>query len=246
MGKTSIVSRLNLPGRLGWVTMELPGVLTLLYTLFALSPAHDPRNLPWQARAMAAMFATHYAHRAVAAPLFLNPSMAPIHVLVWAAAACFQVLNGVGVGGWLARYGEGARGEYWDARSTAALGVGAALWAAGLLGNWYHDEALRALRRPRVARDAEGKEVVEQPPRYSVPEAGLFRWVLYAHYSTEWVEWIGFWVFGGLRACGPARTFVVNEVASMLPRAVNGKKWYVEKFGEERVGGRWAVIPGIV
>jgi hypothetical protein len=195
---------------------------------------------------MAAMFATHYAHRAVAAPLFLNPSMAPIHATVWAAAGAFQVLNGVGIGGWLARYGEGARHEYWDARSTAVLAAGAAAWAAGMLANWWHDEALRALRRPRREQGADGKTVTVQPPRYSVPEAGLFRWVLYAHYSTEWVEWVGFWVFAGLGACGPARAFVVNEVASMLPRAVNGRKWYVDKFGAERIAGKWAALPWIV
>jgi hypothetical protein len=246
MGKTSITSRLNLPGRIGWVTMEIPGTISLLYTVYALAPNNNPRELPWQALAMAAMFATHYAHRAVAAPLWLNPSMAPIHVSVWAAAAAFQLLNGVGIGAWLARYGAGADAEYWAGRNSAVLLAGAALWAAGLLANWYHDEALRALRRPRVVRDGEGKETREQPPRYSVPEAGLFRWVLYAHYSTEWVEWIGFWAFGGLGACGPARAFVVNEVASMLPRAVNGKAWYVEKFGAERIGRRWAVIPWVV
>ena len=246
MGKTSITSRLNIPGRLAWLTMEIPGTLSLLYTVFALAPDNDPRNLPLPAQAMALMFATHYAHRAVAAPLLLNPSMAPIHATVWAAAAAFQVLNGVGIGAWIARYGDGARQGYWDARGGAAMAAGAALWGAGMLANWYHDEALRALRRPRRGRDAEGKEVVERPPRYSVPEAGLFRWVLYAHYSTEWVEWFGFWVFAGLGACGPARAFLVNEVASMLPRAVNGKRWYVEKFGEEKIRGKWAVIPCVV
>jgi len=81
--------------------------------------------------------------------------------------------------------------------------------------------------------------------KYKVPEKGLFAYVLYAHYLTEWIEWIGFWIFAGA-ACGPAATFVVNEVLSMLPRAVNGKKWYVEKFGKERIGGKWAVIPGVI
>jgi hypothetical protein len=45
--------------------------------------------------------------------------------------------------------------------------------------------------------------------------------------------------------CVPARCFLVNEIAAMLPRAVSGRKWYVEKFGEEKIRGRWAVIPGI-
>jgi 3-oxo-5-alpha-steroid 4-dehydrogenase 1 len=32
----------------------------------------------------------------------------------------------------------------------------------------------------------------------------------------------------------------------MLPRAVQGKRWYVERFGEEKVGGRKAIIPGFL
>ncbi|VUC30195.1 unnamed protein product [Clonostachys rosea] len=31
----------------------------------------------------------------------------------------------------------------------------------------------------------------------------------------------------------------------MLPRAVSGKRWYAEKFGEEKVAKKWAVIPGV-
>ncbi|KAL2809946.1 ubiquitin elongating factor core-domain-containing protein [Aspergillus granulosus] len=41
----------------------------------------------------------------------------------------------------------------------------------------------------------------------------------------------------------PAIVFVVNAVTNMLPHARWGRKWYVEKFGEEKVGGRGAVVP---
>jgi hypothetical protein len=58
------------------------------------------------------------------------------------------------------------------------------------------------------------------------------------------VEWFGFWMAAGW-GCVPARCFFVNEIAAMLPRAVSGRKWYVEKFGEEKIRGRWAVIPGV-
>ena len=46
--------------------------------------------------------------------------------------------------------------------------------------------------------------------------------------------------------CVPARTFLLNEIATMLPRALQGKQWYVEKFGKEKVGNRKAVIPGLL
>jgi 3-oxo-5-alpha-steroid 4-dehydrogenase 1 len=39
---------------------------------------------------------------------------------------------------------------------------------------------------------------------------------------------------------------VINEVATMLPRAIQGKKWYVERFGQAKVGNKKAVIPGLI
>lgn len=41
----------------------------------------------------------------------------------------------------------------------------------------------------------------------------------------------------------PAIVFVINAIANMLPHARWGRKWYVEKFGEEKVAGRGAVVP---
>ncbi|RAH41628.1 3-oxo-5-alpha-steroid 4-dehydrogenase family protein [Aspergillus brunneoviolaceus CBS 621.78] len=41
----------------------------------------------------------------------------------------------------------------------------------------------------------------------------------------------------------PAAVFVVNAVTNMLPHARWGRRWYVERFGEEKVAGRGAVVP---
>lgn len=114
----------------------------------------------------------------------------------------------------------------------------------------YHDDDLREIRRAakrrqeRVAKE-EGKNAGTVDKVYMIPKNGLFHFVLYPHYLCEWLEWAGFWMVGGL-GCIPARTFLVNEVASMLPRAVSGKSWYIEKFGKDKVGNRKAVIPGIL
>ena len=125
------------------------------------------------------------------------------------------------------------------------------VFALGLLGNIFHDEDLREIRRA-AARGQKGKMEMEGGKSggkvdkvYKVPENGLFRVVLYPHYLCEWIEWCGFWIIGGLD-CIPAKNFVVNEVFAMLPRATRGKTWYIEEFGEEKIGGRKAVIPGII
>lgn len=245
MGKTSTPSSLNIPGRLAWFTMEVPGFLTLLYTIRSLSPG----DLPWQNKVLAALFTIHYSYRAVAFP-FLQPSMAPIHAVVWASALGFQLINGTLLGAWLGRYGPTTQAEWGVQSSTVQFVGGISLFYLGLAANYYHDEELREIRRreqrrqERIARE-EGKAVADVGKHYSVPQAGLFKWVLYPHYLCEWVEWCGFWIAAGL-GCAPAGMFVVNEVCSMLPRAVRGRRWYEERFGEEKIRGRWAVLPGVV
>ncbi|KAL2867933.1 ubiquitin-ubiquitin ligase UFD2 [Aspergillus lucknowensis] len=54
------------------------------------------------------------------------------------------------------------------------------------------------------------------------------------------------WVAGKLRVPVlplPAIIFLVNVVATTLPQARWGRKWYIGKFGEKAVGGRGAVVP---
>ena len=57
MGKTSVQSRLNLPGRFAWMIMECPGFMTLLYNMNTL-PAQEGvlNSLPWQNKVLAALF----------------------------------------------------------------------------------------------------------------------------------------------------------------------------------------------
>jgi 3-oxo-5-alpha-steroid 4-dehydrogenase 1 len=190
---------------------------------------------------------THYIYRALLFP-YLNPSMSPIHPFVWAAAVLFQLTNATSLGGWLAGYGPTSAhdwaGRYW------IMEIGLVVWASGLLGNIFHDDDLREIRRAadrkqRREAAALGKPVSGVDKVYMLPKNGLFKYVLYAHYLCEWVEWAGFWMVGGWR-CHPARSFLVNEVGTMLPRALQGKRWYVERFGEEKVAGRKAVVPGLV
>jgi 3-oxo-5-alpha-steroid 4-dehydrogenase 1 len=56
MGKTSVTSRLNLPGRIGWFTMEAPGFLTLLWLMKTMPAEHGITELPWQNKVLAGLF----------------------------------------------------------------------------------------------------------------------------------------------------------------------------------------------
>lgn len=252
MGKTSVSSRLNLPGRLGWLTMEAPGFLTLLYTMRTLPAQHAITDLPWQNKVLAGLFVIHYTYRAILYPL-LQPTMSPIHLFVWCFGLFFQLTNGSLIGSWLAAYGP-TTAAAWDTQlrpfGTAQFCAGIIVFYGGLAANYFHDEELRQIRRreqrrqERIAREQGLKSTKSVDKHYEIPSAGLFKVMLYPHYFVEWVEWFGFYMAAGW-GCAPAGLFVVNEIAAMLPRAVNGRQWYVERFGEEKIGKKWAVIPGV-
>ncbi|KAH7320751.1 hypothetical protein B0I35DRAFT_351366 [Stachybotrys elegans] len=254
MGKTSVQSPLNLPGRIAWFTMEVPGFLTMLYIMRTLPPMHGIDDLPWQNRVLCALFVIHYIYRAVIYP-FVQPSMSPLHIAVWSMAVGFQLLNAISLGSWLAAYGPVTQDD-WSAQSSIFQFVfGIAVFYVGLAANFFHDDELREIRRAEKLRQEYVQEqqarkqgispkAVTVEKHYQIPQAGLFRYMLFPHYFCEWVEWAGFYVAAGL-SCAPARAFLLNEIFSMLPRAVRGKAWYIERFGVEKVGKKWAVIPGV-
>ncbi|KAH8678247.1 3-oxo-5-alpha-steroid 4-dehydrogenase-domain-containing protein [Xylariales sp. PMI_506] len=249
MGKTSVNSRLNIPGRIAWFTMECPGFMTLLYIMNTLPAKHGITDLPWQNKVLAGLFVIHYSYRAVVYP-FIQPSMSPIHIVVWCAALLFQISNATCIGGWLAAYGPTSKQE-WEAQGFSVLqfSIGLVVFYIGLTSNYFCDEELREIRRKeqrrqeKLAREGGNKNDTVKK-HYSVPQNGLFKYMLYPHYFMEWIEWLGFWIAAGF-GCAPARCFLLNEFFAMLPRAVSGKKWYIEKFGADEVKGKSAVIPGV-
>lgn len=57
MGKTSMASSLlNIPGRLAWVTMEVPGMAMLLYCMKAIPHQQGIERLPFANRLLGGMF----------------------------------------------------------------------------------------------------------------------------------------------------------------------------------------------
>lgn len=247
-GKTSIDSKYNIPGKWAWLLMESPGFITVLYCMFAIPEKEGLPGLPWANWTMAGMFTIHYIYRAILSPLYLNPSMSPIHPIVFICAFAWQVTNGLSLGGWLGGYGPRTVHD-WAGR-VYEIEVGMVLWGWSLMGNIFHDDDLREIRRSAARRqqaqaEKDGKPVDGVDKLYMMPKNGLFHYILYPHYLCEWCEWAAFWMVGGLH-CVPARSFLFNEIATMFPRALAGKKWYIEKFGKERVGKRKAIIPGIL
>ena len=159
--------------------------------------------------------------------------MSPIHLLVWVSALSFQLINATCIAGWLAGYGPITM-EDWSGKLPSIF-IGLLVFAGGLVGNMYHDEQLRKIRR-NAMKAQEAKEKSKGPKKsvakiYQIPTGGLFEVVLYPHYFCEWIEWLGYWIIGGW-ACVPARNFLINELTTMAPRALSGRRWYIERFGK--------------
>lgn len=55
-GKTSVNSKLNLPGKWGWLTMEIPGPIIVLWLVKVLPGELHMSSLPWQNLTMAGMY----------------------------------------------------------------------------------------------------------------------------------------------------------------------------------------------
>lgn len=254
MGKHSIESRLNIPGKLAWVTMEVPTLILTGYIANTLpSQVGIPggfSGLPGPNKLMLALFMLHYANRALLTPLLLTPEMAPIHPLPWVCAFVFNCLNAVQIAGWLSGHGD-VTGIDWIG-SRVRIQCGLMLFCFGMFSNILHEDELREIRRKAKTEQQhkEKKEVAEGNKEkggkaervYKIPQALGFGWIFYPHYLSEWIEWAGFWLIGGARFT-PGRNFLLAEVVAMLPQAYNGKKWYLEKFGKENVGERKAIIP---
>jgi len=55
-GKTSTNSRFNIPGKIAWITMETPGLLTLLYVMKTLPAQVGMAQIPWENKVMAGLY----------------------------------------------------------------------------------------------------------------------------------------------------------------------------------------------
>ncbi|KAL7275976.1 hypothetical protein RUND412_001045 [Rhizina undulata] len=240
MGKTSNRSIFNVPGKPAWIFMELLSPLSLLFAIFSNPNRDGPmsKNHAW----LTTMYLMHYFHRAIISPL-MNPSMAPTHVGITIAGAVFNIINGTLIGGWIGGYGSADDVPRWQ------IILGTAIFLAGLWGNMYHEEVLREIRRDGkvdAKAEKEGKVVRKGDRIYTIPKGGLFNYIWHPHYFSEWIEWTGFTIAGGgPQNFLPAAMFVGHEIAILLPRALQGKRWYAKHFGKN-TPDRKAIVPGVL
>ncbi|EEB07208.1 steroid reductase [Schizosaccharomyces japonicus yFS275] len=229
-----------LPGRFGWVLMELVAPTTFVYGLI-LNEGFG--HVQWNPRivVLCMFYLIHYINRSLIGPLIFAPHIAPMHVSVLISAIVFNYLNAMGMSGYLVSLSKGNE----RASTTLAFVAGLGLWAFGLYGNVFHDNILYELRRQKLRTSSapqQGNENSEvSRDGYRIPFGGLFRFISCPNYFCEWIEWTGYAI-----ACGPSArpmiAFVVAEILFMFPRARSTHKWYQKTFSSYPPQ-RKAVIP---
>ncbi|CAO1614153.1 unnamed protein product [Jaminaea pallidilutea] len=150
--------------------------------------------------------------------------------------------------------------------------LGLSGWLIGFLSNVYHDEILLDVRRPRDQRwtkvmredrDGEDRSIGQgqkDKPKYGVPKGGLYRFISYPNYLSEWFEWLSYSIAAlsvtALSPLSPSSStlpitpsarlvliltsppflFLLAEFCPMFPRAIEGHRWYHSRFGVEGDG----------
>ncbi|KAI1134191.1 hypothetical protein F5Y05DRAFT_406726 [Hypoxylon sp. FL0543] len=89
---------------------------------------------------------------------------------------------------------------------------------------------------------------LSQLKKYSLPNEGLFRYLVCPHYTCECALYLSLALVAAPEGRLYNRTLIcaVLFVAVNLGVTANGtKKWYSEKFGPEKVQGKSRMIPGV-
>jgi len=246
-------TNMTVNGQWGWIIMELPAPIVFCGVFW--NETHTKRQMISDFRSpsslLAGLYVMHYINRALISPL-RTTSRSPSHLAVFVMAILFNILNASLIGEYIGALNNAPDPLIGTLPHLPAFLSGLFLFVAGFISNVWHDEVLLRLRKTRDS-SSQG--------RYKIPHGGLYRFISFPNYLSEWLEWTGYAIattslatlvspsyikpYGlGLRGWyTPPWMFVAAEIAVMLPRAIRGHHWYLTRFGEKYPPGRKAVIP---
>lgn len=194
--------------KVGWMLMELPSLLIMLY--FLLWGTRSWASWVW---ILFGCWIVHYLHRSLIYPLRIKRTPKKMPLVITLSAIGFNLVNAGLNGYYLA---EIATLEQYDSNwlgsPTTLLGM--LLFVIGLWINWQSDNILIHLR-----------QVGETD--YKIPRGFLFEYVSSPNLLGEIVEWAGF----ALMAWNlPALSFLIWTLANLVPRAKSHHEWYLRHF----------------
>lgn len=205
---------------LGWVLMEVPVMLALMYFVIGSTSIYNAFTIT-----LVAMFMFHYINRTFIFPFRIKSKGKKMPLVIVGSAIIFNSINGFFLGYYFANVANYSNNDFMTPRFV----IGISLFAIGMFINWRYDNKLIQLR----SGDNKG---------YVIPQGGLFNYISCPNLFGEIVEWTGFAII-----CWslPAASFLVWTLANLVPRAIAHHRWYKQKFAdypEKRKG----IIPFIV
>lgn len=206
--------------KLGWIVMETPILLVVLYFYLAGS-------LPLNASVViVGAFVIHYIHRALIFPHRIKVEGKKMPVSMVLVTMIFYIVNGYLVG----HYFGSLKSYDWSWLADPRFIIGVVLFIGGFIINVLSDNILINLRKPGETG-------------YKIPHGGLFRYISCPNFFGEIIEWIGFalmcWSLPGI-------VYSAWVAMTLFFTGLQTHRWYLEKFKEEYPSRRRAVIPGVI
>jgi len=209
----------NINKRTGWILMEIPILITVLFYFLSGNQALNPSVI------MVGAFVLHYINRALIYPYRIKVDGKTMPVSIMLSSALFYIINGYIIG-----YFFGHLTHYeWSWLYDPRFIIGAILFFTGFHINLQSDNILIKLRKPGESG-------------YKIPYGGMYRYISCPNYFGEMVEWIGFaimtWSIPG----------AVYALWVALPLFAQGKlahAWYVQQFSDYPKE-RKAILPFLI
>lgn len=216
---------LKLGSKVGWILMELPGII-VFPAVFFMGPNWDnPVPLFFLL-----VWMIHYSNRALITPMLMrvapgSTSSFALNVVIAGWITLF--LHGYFNAAYLTRFGDQYTVDWF---SDPRFIVGLCVYLFGFTLNIHSDTILRNLRP---------KQPVPGEPRYKIPYGGGFRLVSCPQYLGEILSFTGFaimtWNLGAV--------FVLAiTVGNLMPRAIYTHRWFIKNF-PEYPPERKAIVP---
>ncbi|MDH4296176.1 MAG: DUF1295 domain-containing protein [Cyclobacteriaceae bacterium] len=205
---------------LGWVLMEAPVIIALMY--FVLNNVQNQNAVTWF---LLGTFMFHYINRIFIFPFRLRTQRKKMPLIIVASAIGFNLVNGFLLGYYFAHYADYSPNYFLQPNFI----IGILFFITGVFINWESDSILINLRKPGESG-------------YVIPQGWLFDYISCPNFFGEIIEWAGFALM-----CWnlPAVSFLVWTCANLIPRALSHHKWYKQNF-EFYPRQRKAILPWLI
>lgn len=213
---------ISIPNKTGWILMECPAFITMLYMWFSADMQYTIPLLLFFI-----FFELHYFQRTFIFPLLMKGnSRMPLSII--AMGILFNVINAFLIGFSLFHSEDTAK--YTDEWIVSPQFItGTIIFLLGIAINLHSDNVIRNLRP-------------EGDTRHYLPQKGMYRYVTSANYFGELTEWTGFAI---LTQSYASWIFVIWTFANLAPRAYAIRQQYRKEFGTEAVADKKCLIPFI-